>query len=55
MLEHQLLFFWLCWVLIAVHRQKRLWHAGLTALRHVGSQFPNQRSNPCHLQWKKDS
>ena len=52
MLEHQLLYLWLCWVLIAVHRLLWLWQADLIALRLVGSQFPDQRSNPCPLQWK---
>ena len=34
---------------------QQLWHVGLVALWHVGSQFPNQGSNPCPLHWKVDS
>ena len=36
-------------------RALQLWHAGLVAPRHVGSQFPNQGSNPSPLHWKVDS
>ena len=34
---------------------QQLWHAGLVALWHVGSQFPDQGSNPHPLHWKADS
>ena len=30
----------------SVHRFLLLWHSGLVAPQHVGSQFPNQGSNP---------
>ena len=33
----------------------QLWHVGLVAPPHVGSQFPNQGSNPCPLHQKADS
>ena len=32
-----------------------LGHTGLVAPWHVGSQFPDQGSNPCPLHWKADS
>ena len=32
-----------------------LQHTGLVAPQHVGSQFPDQGSNPCPLHWKADS
>ena len=32
-----------------------LLHTGFVALWHVGSQFPDQGSNPCPLHWKADS
>ena len=36
-------------------RAQQLWHMGLVALRHVGSQFPDQGSNLCPLRWQADS
>ena len=33
----------------------QLWCTGLVAPQHVGSQLPDQGSNPCHLHWKMDS
>ena len=36
-------------------RAQQLWHAGLVAPRLVGSQFPDQGSNPCPLHWEVDS
>ena len=53
-------FIWLCWVLVASYG---LFHCnaqavecvGSVALQHVGSQFPDQGSNPCPLHWKADS
>ena len=33
----------------------QFWHLGLVALKHVGSQFPGQESNPRPLHWKVDS
>ena len=32
-----------------------LWHTGLVARQHVGSQFPDQGLNPCTLQWKANA
>ena len=62
------IYFWLHWVLvvargvfIAAHgllSSCGVWtpeHMGLAALWHVGSQFPNQGSNPRPLHWKADS
>ena len=34
---------------------QQLWHVGLVAPQHVGSQFPDQGSNPCPLHCKEDS
>ena len=39
--------FCLCWVIIALCRLSCLWH--------VGTQFPDQGSNPWSLHWKADS
>ena len=36
-------------------RAQQLWRVGLVALQHVGSQFPDQGSNPRPLHWKVDS
>ena len=36
-------------------RAQKLWHTGLVSLRHVGSQFPDQGSNPRPLNCKADS
>ena len=52
----------LCLVLVVAHRifvvgagyLVVVWW-GLVALRHMGSQFPNQGSNSCPLYWKVDS
>ena len=34
---------------------QQFWRVGLVAPRHVGSQFPDQGSNPRPLHWKADS
>ena len=47
-----LLFICLNWVLLAACR---IFHCGLVALQHVGSQFSNQGLNPHLLRWKPDS
>ena len=43
--------------LVVAHRLSwalQLWHVGLVAPQHVGSQYADQRSNPRPLHWKAD-
>ena len=59
------LLLWLHWVFVAVRGlvsscgvqvfSLQLWRTGLAVPRHVGSQFPDQGSNPRPRHWKVDS
>ena len=45
----------LCGLLSSCAWSHCLWHPGVGALWHVGSEFPNLESNLCPVYWKVNS
>ena len=54
-LDNLFIYFWLCGILVSAQRLCSCVHVGLVASQHVGSSFPDQKSNRCLQPWEVES